>query len=72
MKIRTGLGLSLLIFATVTLAGAPKVDDWITEFTGSPLYPSQLGEPGWPGMVAGQAAAKPWGFPERLPYPGAV
>ena len=56
----------------MTLAGAPAVDDWITEFTGSPLYPSQLGEPGWPGMVAEQASARPWGFPERLPYPGAV
>ena len=51
---------------------AQKVDDWITEFTGAPLYPSQLGQPGWPGMVPGQAAPKRWGFPERLPYPGTV
>jgi len=69
---RIGTGLSLLICGATALAGTPQVDEWITEFTGSPLYPSQLGQPGWPGMVDGQSATKPWGFPERLPYPGAV
>jgi hypothetical protein len=53
-------------------AGNPGVDEWITDFAGSPLYPSQLGPPGWPGMVEGQAAPSVWGFPERIPYPGAV
>ena len=70
--IQTGLGLGLLALAATAFGGAPKVDDWVTEFTGSPIYPSQLGQPGWPGMLAGQSATEPWGFPERLPYPGAV
>ena len=65
-------GLGLLALAATAMAGTPKADDWITEFAGSPIYPSQLGQPGWPGMVTGQSAPKPWGFPERLPYPGAV
>ena len=66
------IGIGLSCWALTATAGAPKVDDWVTEFTGSPLYPSQLGEPGWPGMVAGQSSSNQWGYPERLPYPGSV
>ena len=69
---QTCLGLGLLAAAATAHGGMSKTDEWVTEFTGSPIYPSQLGQPGWPGMVAGQSAATPWGFPERLPYPGAV
>ena len=65
-------GLAAWVFTTASIAGTPSVDEWITDFTGSPLYPSQLGAPGWPGVVEGQAAPSAWGFPERIPYPGSV
>ena len=50
------------------------VEDWITQFTGSPIYPSQYGLPGHPGVqnVEGKPIYKTWGYAERLPYPGSV
>jgi hypothetical protein len=60
------------VLTTASLAGIPTADEWITYFTGGPLYPSQLGAPGFPGMVTNQAAPEPWGFAEHIPYTGSV
>jgi hypothetical protein len=58
---------------TVSAAHAQSVDDWITQYTGSPLYPSQHGEPGRPGLNrADPRFSRAWGFPERTSYPGSV
>ena len=64
--------LAAFIISSAAMAARAPVDDWINDFTGSQLYPSQLGKPGWPGMVPGKASPGPWGFPERIPYPGSV
>lgn len=53
------------------------VVDWILQHSGSQLYPSQVGPAGWPGLdpalktEAGYEDSK-WGWPEMVPYPGAV
>lgn len=50
-----------------------SVDEWITEYFGSPLYPSQHGEPGRPGLDRNsEQFGRKWGFRERIPYPGSV
>lgn len=47
--------------------------DFIDRWTGSRLYPSQYGAPGWPGYKEGdETRGKKWGFPERIPYPGSI
>jgi len=59
------------------------IHDFTDKWTGSLLYPSQYGIPGWPGLTLkeGRALAldekqkrriAKWGFPERIPYPGSV
>jgi hypothetical protein len=53
------------------------VVDWILKWTGSELYPSQYGPPGWPGIdpelfgVYGYVGNN-WGWPEMIPYPGSL
>lgn len=47
--------------------------DFIDQWTGSQLYPSQHGAPGWPGQKEGdEVRGQKWGFPERIPYPDSV
>ncbi len=69
--LKVGMAAGVIMTGTA-FARNPLVDEWISEFTGSSLYPSQLGVTGWPGMVTNQAVPEPWGFPERIPYPGSV
>ena len=67
--------LSLAILPAASFAGS-DVEDWITQFTGSPIYPSQYGLPGHPGagvqVEAGKPVYKNWGYCERIAYPGSV
>jgi hypothetical protein len=66
------LALAPLAF-TASIEHAQSADDWITQYTGSPLYPSQHGEPGRPGLdPANPKFSDAWGFPERTAYPGSV
>ncbi len=51
--------------------------DWIAKWTGTKLYPSQFGPPGWPGkdpelMGLYGYRGNNWGWPEMIPYPGAA
>jgi hypothetical protein len=67
----------LLISTSVAImcsnAQSQTVNDWITEYSGSPLYPAQHGQLGHPGYVAGDKTyGNLWGFPERTAYPGSV
>ena len=56
-----------------------NVVDWVLTSAGSLLYPSQIGDPGWPGRDDGFLKGKHgyngphnWGWPEMIPYPDAV
>ena len=51
--------------------------DWLGKWTGSELYPSQFGPPGWPGkdrelMGLYGYRGNNWGWPEMIPYPDAA
>ncbi len=53
------------------------VMDWILQYSGSSLYPSQFGHPGWPGLDPSLEkepgyVGNNWGWPEMTPYPGSV
>jgi hypothetical protein len=70
---RSLLAMGILMVVVCGMLQAQSVDDWSTEYSGSPLYPSQHGVPGHPGYVPGDKTyGNLWGFPERLAYPGGV
>src|SRR5436190_2170965 len=67
------LAVVVLTVSLAAVVSAQTVDDWILQYTGAPLYPSQYGLPGRPGLDPDKKEfSAVWGFPERTAYPGSV
>jgi len=82
-QVDAATGMNRPAAAPVDVLKTADIHDFTDKWTGSLLYPSQYGIPGWPGLTLkeGRALALDekqksrivkWGFPERIPYPGSV